>query len=133
MALSRKDILNVVDLKTEEVNVPEWGGSVLVRGLTGIERDAFEASILDFKASKDGNPVMTLDNFRAKLVVVSVVDENGEMLFQPGDVTALGQKSASALQRVFDVAQRLSGLTKEDVAQLTKNSDSAPSGASPSN
>jgi len=129
MTLSRKDILDAVDLKTEEVQVPEWAGSVFVRGLNGLERDQFEALIVDFKASDKNHTVMTLDNIRAKLVVLSVVDEEGELLFQADDIAALGLKSASALQRVFEVAQRLSGLTKEDVAELAKNSGSVPSGA----
>ena len=46
MRLSREDILKAEDLPTEEVPVPEWGGSVLVRGLTGRERDLFETSMM---------------------------------------------------------------------------------------
>ena len=44
--LTRNEILAVDDLQTQKVDVPEWGGSVYVRGLTGSERDALEASIV---------------------------------------------------------------------------------------
>ena len=131
MTLSRKDILKAVDIKTETVPVPEWGGDVMVRGLNGLERDWFESSIVDFKASDKNHTVMTLDNVRAKLIVLTAVDEDGELLFASEDVEALGRKSASALQRVFEAAQRLSGLTKEDVAELAKNSGSVQDGALP--
>jgi hypothetical protein len=33
----------------------------------------------------------------------------------------LGEKSAAALQRVFEVGQRLSGLSDDDVEELAKN------------
>ncbi len=33
MSLSREDILNALDLPTEEVEIPRWGGTVLVRAM----------------------------------------------------------------------------------------------------
>ena len=45
-ALTRDEILGADDLKTESVKVPEWGGTVLVRELTGAERDEWEASVV---------------------------------------------------------------------------------------
>jgi len=47
-------------------------------------------------------------------------------LFTDADVKALGMKSAVALQRVFDVAQRLSGITSDDVDELAKELDENP-------
>ena len=44
--LSREEILSVHDIVTEEVDVPEWGGIVRVRGMSGVQRDAFEASLI---------------------------------------------------------------------------------------
>lgn len=122
--LSRDDILKADDIKTELVEVPEWGGAVMVRGLTGAERDALEEEV----TSQRGSSVrVNLRNLRAKLVVRSVVDEQGKHLFTPADVDALGKKSAAALQRVFNVASRLSGLSREDLEELTKNSEDGQS------
>jgi hypothetical protein len=45
-------------------------------------------------------------------------------------VEALGKKSAAALNRVFEVAQRLSGITDDDVEELAKNSVGGPSDGS---
>jgi hypothetical protein len=122
--LSKAAILGASDLPTQDVHVPEWGGDVRVRGLTGTERDAFEATI----AQRKGKDVkMNLQNVRARLVSLSTVDENGERLFSDADVVALGGKSAAALERVFTVAMRLSGLTPDDVKDLTENLDSGQS------
>ena len=40
-------------------------------------------------------------------------------MFTDGQVVALGRKNAAALQRVFRVAQRLSGLAEDEVDELT--------------
>ena len=122
--LTRDDILNASDLAREEVDVPEWGGAVLVRGLTGRERDAYESSIVH----PNGRVMKyTLTNMRARLVALSVIDEAGARLFSDSDIEMLGRKSAAALQRVFEVAQRLSGLSEQDMDELAKNSESGPS------
>ena len=122
--LTRDDILNASDLARERVEVPEWGGAVLVRALTGRERDAYESSIVhpNGRAMK-----YTLTNMRARLVSLSVIDEAGTRLFSDSDVELLGRKSAAALERVFEAAQRLSGLSAQDVDELVKNSESGPS------
>lgn len=118
MLLTRDSILKVQDLETEDVEVPEWGGTVRVQGLTGAQRDEFESGVVSLKGKRQE---LNMQNIRAKLVVLSVVDENGERVFTDDDAGLLGMKSAVALQRVFDVAQRLSGITEDDVEELAKN------------
>jgi hypothetical protein len=127
--LSKDAILKADDLPRQVVEVPEWGGSVMVRGLTGSERDKFEASVL-VKKGKDYD--VKLADLRARLVVLSVIDEAGTRLFDDNDVAELGKKSASALNRVFEAAQRLSGLTDQDIEELEKNLLPALNGDSPS-
>ncbi len=119
--LTRDAILQAQDLPTEQVHIPEWGGDVLVRALTGAERDKFEQSIVEQRGK---NTRMNLQNIRAKLVALTVVDEQGNRIFKDEDVKWLGNKSAAALDRIFEVAQRLSGLRDEDVEELAKNSES---------
>lgn len=122
--LGKADILAAQDLQYEDVAVPEWGGTVRVRGLTGRERDAFEAGV----ASARGKDVkLNLQNVRARLVALSVVDADGARLFDERDIGALGEKSAQALERVFQAAMRLSGLTPTDVKDLTENLDDGQS------
>jgi hypothetical protein len=110
--LTRDAILGATDIETEEVDVPQWGGTVLVRGLSGTDRDDYEASLVDLRAGrKHARP--DLKNTRAKLVVRCIVDENGNKLFSERDIALLGRKSAAALDRVYEVAARLSGLGGE--------------------
>lgn len=117
--LTRDQILQANDIITETVPVPEWGGEVLVRGLSGSERDGFEDATLEQKGKSRR---VNLANVRARLCALSIVDENGKRMFSDEDVRALGRKSAAALDRVFSAAQRLSGLSDDDVEELAKNS-----------
>ena len=116
MRLSRDDVLKADDLVTEEVDVPEWGGTVLVRGMTGRERDEFELSVMDQRSGR-----ANLANGRAKIVIRCTVDDDGKRLFDAADVDVLGAKSAAALDRVFAVASRLSALGPGDVEELAGN------------
>lgn len=118
--LGRDSILSVPDLTTEDVEVPEWGGWVRVRALSGKERDIFEASVT---GTHKKNKRMNLDNVRARLVQMTIVGEDGQPLFKRADVEALGKKNAAALDRVFEVATRLSGISEADVDELTENFD----------
>jgi hypothetical protein len=127
--LGRDAILAASDATTEDVDVPEWGGTVRVRGLSGTERDQFEASML---VKRGRHRDVTLINARAKLVSLAVIDESGERVFSDSDVAELGHKSAAALTRVYEVASRLSGLSEADVDELEGNFGAAPSGASTS-
>jgi hypothetical protein len=125
--LTKEEILQAEDLPTEDVEVPEWGGTVRVRTLKGYERDKFEESITD----QQGKTTRVIaEHLRAKLVALSVVDEDGTRLFDEQDVRRLSGKSAKALDRVFAVAQRLSGISNDDVEELVKNSSDGPSASS---
>ena len=116
--LGRDTIFAIADLKTEDVLVPEWGGTVRVRSLTGVERDQFEAESME----KHGDGYKAnFTNLRARLISLAAVDGLGKRLFTAGDAQKLGKKNASALNRVFEVARRLSGLTGQDVEELAKN------------
>lgn len=122
--LSRDDILKADDSAPVEVDVPEWGGSVLVRGMTGKERDEFEtAARLQQGRRGEMQPAgpAALVNVRAKLVARCVVDDDGNRLFTAADVAALGDKNGAAVDRVFQVAARLSGMGEEDVEEVARD------------
>lgn len=114
MALTKEQIFAAEDLPREEVEVPEWGGVVIVRGLASGERDAWEAEAIHAREKK-GDP---LANFRARLVVRCSIGDDGSPLFDVSDVPRLSKKSSRAIIRIFDVACRLSGITSDDVAEL---------------
>lgn len=113
MPLSRDDILGKLKLAVEEVQVPEWGGSVFVREMSGEERDAWEAI-----AFAEGNKAA---NVRATLAATCICDADGKRLLSDADVSALGKTSAAALDRVFDAALRINRLRKKDYEDSAKN------------
>ena len=121
----RDEILGRQDLPVEVVKVPEWSMDVRVRALSGTQRDAYEASCMK-RGGPKGAMEMSFENIRARLVSQCVVDEAGARVFTDADVAALGAKNAVALNRLFEVAQRLSGLRNEDFEELLGNSGGAP-------
>jgi hypothetical protein len=116
-------ILRTNDTREEDVYVPEWKTHVRIRGLTGAQRDAYEASIT---VGKGPNQTINARNARAKLIVFCAIRPDGEPLFRMDQLAALGAKSGSAIQRLFDVARKLSGLSNEDFDELTEGAPDAP-------
>ena len=121
----REQLLGADDLPVEAVEVPEWGVTVWVRSLMAHERDALE---MEIAASKD----RSVENLRGRLCALCIVDEEGNRVFSLEDAEALGRKSARALDRVFEVALRLNGMSARDVDDLVGTSAAGPSGSSAS-
>lgn len=125
MALLTADqILGADDRRYEIVDVPEWGGQVRLRSLTGRERDSFEASLQDRKGKSVKE---NIENFRARQVALCAVDEDGKLLFtNKQQVVLLGNKSVAALQRIFNKCNEMNGFTEQDIEELTEDFDEAP-------
>lgn len=122
--LSRADILGADDRPTKRIHIPEWGGDVIIRTITARERDQFEQSLF---VQKGNDIIRNADNMRSKLCSLVLVDEDGKNLFSFDEAAKLGQKSAAIIARLFDEAQKLNGITKEDREEMIKNSESVPS------
>ena len=118
--LTKEAIFAVEDLRSERIDVPEWGGYLYIRTLKGWERDQFEQSMFEGigKTRKQ-----KFENLRARLVALTVVNAKGERLFTAKEAKLLGEKSASALDKCFSVAQKLNGMKAEDVEDMVKNSE----------
>ncbi len=113
------------------VDIPELGGAVLVQGLTGKQRDQYESSCI---VQKNGKRTFNMIDARAKLVALSVVDASGKRLFGEGDIAALSAMPANVIDRIFSAAQKLSGISDEDIEDLGKlfegdQPESSPSGS----
>jgi len=122
--LDKQAILDAHDIVIEEVEVLEWGGAVRVRTLSGKARDEFEQSL------RTGGGDLNMANVRAKMATLTIVDANGDLIFTFAEAQKLGERSARALDRVFMVAQRLAGFSKQDLAELTENLSDGQSDAS---
>lgn len=114
MDLDKSAILAVSDLEIVPVEVPEWGGTVYLKGMSGTDRDRVEMEASRIVKGAAGN-------FRALVVAKCLCDSKGVRMFADADIGALGEKSGKVLDRLFDTARKLSGMTPEDVETLEKN------------
>lgn len=121
--LSRDAIKKASDWKIEKVEVPEWGGEVCLRTLSGTERDLFE----------DGYTEQKMKNFRSRFLVLTLCGEDGERLYQDSEADELGGKSSVVINRLFEKAWSLNAFRSVDIDALGNDSPSVQSGSSTSN
>jgi hypothetical protein len=112
MALDRKSILAADDVRKEKVAVPEWGGDVYLRVLSGTDRDRFEESYADQK----------MKAFRIRFLLMALCDERGERLFADDEGDILGKKSSVVINRLFEAGWRINALSQEAVDALGEGS-----------
>lgn len=132
----RSKILAAQDTSKEAVSVPEWGiddGLVFIKTLSAKDRDNWETSMVSVDMERKKVRKVNMANMRARLVVLTLVDAEGKRIFGDDDANQLGEKSAAVIARLFDVAQRVNGLSQEEVKALEKNSVSSQADASASN
>ena len=121
---------HAVTLPEETVHIEQWARDVTLRGFSSRERDLFEEDNLRRANAKAGNGAKRgqsinadLANFRARLVSRHLVEDGVRTLANARGEELLGEQPAAVVDRLFNVAQKLSGFSAEDVEALTKNSD----------
>ena len=95
-------------LKSEVVEVPEWGVQVMVRELSASEHDAYQAALVN--VGKGGGYTVDLSNHRCELLVRALRDLDGKRLFQDREVSVLGQAPSPVIDRLYAIAQRVTGI-----------------------
>lgn len=115
------------DLEIVRVSVPEWGGHVYIKTIKARTRDNFEMEVTQ------GGKSMNAQNMRAKLVSIALCDKEGELVFQNTSEGAgvLAKKSALVVDRLFDIAAALAGITEDAQKVLEKNLETDQQGDSP--
>ena len=127
MARSKADIASVLEdaeVRTKPVPVPELGGSVVVREMSGSLRNLFEATIAQVQAGGDSK---LLDKMTVRLAGECVLDDDGNRLFDDRTVKMLFLKKPSALFRLRDEIVSLSALSQADYEGLVENFGDDPS------
>lgn len=123
--MSLKDrILAADDIGFEDVDVPEWGEKVRVRGLSGTQRDAYEARSLALKRAQGDNVdvELKLQDFRSRMLVHCLHDpDDDSLIFSLDDAASLGGKSGAVIDRLFDIARNLSGMGNESKGEAAEN------------
>ena len=121
--LSKQQILDANDRKLEPVEVPEWGGTVYVRTLTGTEKDAYLARHVK---AVDGQQTFDRNGATEQLVAMALCDESGNRLFTDLEARKLGEKNANVLERLVEVATKLNKLGADGLEEAEKNSEATP-------
>lgn len=136
VVLGIDQILAAQDLDREWVSIPEWAPpkaentddyGVYVRSLTGRERAAWQ------EASLKGQGKNATVNFQAttvKLVVFATVTESGDRVFTESNASDLQKKNSKVLERIADVAMRLSGIGDAEMQEVSGNSTGTQDGDS---
>lgn len=100
-------------------------GTVRIRELSSDDRTKYESKCL-VRKGKDFD--VNLKVVRSLLVGMSLIDpDTGARMYPPGEEEQVGRLPSAVVEQAFAAAQRLNGLTKQDVDELAGNSDSAPS------
>lgn len=120
MNLDRNAILGAHDVRTQAVDIPEWGGTAFVRVLTGSERDTMESEI-------SANKGKVAPNFRARFTSLILCDAQGVRLFSEKDAVALAAKSGLAMDRVIKAGMALNQLDEGEVQKAVGESGGDPS------
>lgn len=121
-------------LKRRNVPLPEEdfgpGAFIIVQELTGEQRDEYDSSLWMQRGAK--KPKLSLEHATARLVVLSVVDEQGDRLFGDDEVLSVSRRlGAGLLKRIAEAAKELSGITDDEIEELaeTKKSPSEGTGS----
>jgi hypothetical protein len=128
--LSAADILGMSDIEIRPVDVPEWPmggkpGRVYVRTLSGTNREKYLDSLRKIEGHGRKQTVkVILAEAGAKLLVLTLCDSKGTLLFNAAQIAQLGAKSSKALQRCIDASSELNGLG--DTAVDDAKNDSSP-------
>ena len=121
--LTRDKILKADDLPLERVEVPEWGGVVYMRVLTGKQRDEIEQLATDRKAAKR----FECKELIARLVAMSLCDKKGKLLFGGhDDAIKLNEKSSAVITRLFRIVQRISKISDNDLKEMSSDFEGGP-------
>lgn len=119
-------ILAADDRPHKDIEVPEWpmpDGSPMelrMRGASAAVVDAHDASMISMRANATGEMSMELSkSYRAAFVVGCMFDLDDEPI--PITAEQLAQKSGRVVNRLFGIAQRLSGSGEKAAEEAGKD------------
>jgi len=119
--LSKDQLLTIAEsIPTENVPIPEAGddASVIVRGMTALERNNFEKQFVD----RGGKSIPgKMIEYRQRLLVACCRNPDGSAMFTVEDIAILGQRSIVIVERLVNACMRVCGIAQGDVESLAKN------------
>lgn len=136
MALLNREALLKKDQSLEIARVDfDNDDHTFVREMSSHEKDWFEQSIIKVSHSRNGGIEyeQALEDYRAKLAVCTVCDEEGNLIFKKNDVQILSKNlPASKMEKIINMARDINAISDEDQENLVKNSVSGQGAGSSS-
>jgi hypothetical protein len=123
---TRDSILRPLVRRFKVVEVADWG-KFRIRSLTELERSRFEASCRDKRGNLSVNKMVDL---KCRMIVMCVVDADGNQLLANGDIDQLRQQDSKATNALVEAIQSHCGFSDEDLEDLEKNSEATAAAAS---
>jgi hypothetical protein len=133
--MNREEFFAFSDTVIVPVPVKEMNATLFVRSLSGAEKAKWEYDAISVSNTPKAGSSITLTKdrmltARERLVELATCNEDGSRFFKDGDASAIGKKNANIVSTLYDAAAKLSGISKEDLEEIAKNSsadDSQPS------
>lgn len=109
-------ITQAEDIAFEDVDIPEWGCKVRVKGLSSAQIDAYQAKQVAMRRNdNENNTELKMRNYRAELVAQVLYDpETGARVFSDAKEGArtLAKKSSGIVNGLYVLIEKLSGLDR---------------------
>jgi len=115
---SRESLLGGYTPIYEDVTLPN-GETVRIRNLPAGERDKYVLVSRNLKTG--GQSLRGLETATARLIVLCVVDKNGNRLFSADDIPILSEQDPAITDAIYEAAARLCGLIEDNEETDEKN------------
>lgn len=125
--LGREEFLAPQQRRYATVTMPGFG-MVRIQSLTEREKSDFETAAMTVKG---GLSRRKLEEARRRLIVLCIVDANGNRLLTEQDMPTLENLDGAVSTRIYDECRRHCGFDEEDIETLVKNSEAIAGSVSP--
>lgn len=121
---------SAAQVRTEIVPIPELGGSVKVRELSGALRNLYESAAIQLSQGGDGK---SMGKTYVQMIAACVVDVAGQPILKENDARRIIVKHPRAATRLREAIFNISGMDADDAEALAEGfgddqSDSSTSG-----
>jgi len=126
--LTFEDINNAKDITITPLEVKEWGGVVLVKSMSGSDREEYDKTMAQCSNIEDGEDGVKFGEvdwkrLRSKTLELCMVGEDGaRILSEDQAILLMDTKSSAALDIVLDHISKENGLRADAGEEAKKSS-----------
>lgn len=127
MAILGKEVLGRSTLRRKTVEVPEWGGEVIIQELNGEETAIVGQGAGEIAKNRDNPDTGKAIRWEALTVCYGWINEDGSKVLSPDDAgQLLAQHGYGVIGRLAKEIRGMSGLGDEASDEAKKNSTTTP-------